>query len=118
MGGGEDRPGIAQGPRAELCNWGGGAEDQRLRRDRRELFLDQGGAAMQMRCIEPPVALDRTQLACRVGDRSDCDFLRIEPDIGRPGGWPRWPRRDQQPAMAEIDSAELPREFLLEPLGG
>ena len=60
------------------------AEDQRLGRDLRQLFLDQRRAPVQNRRVDRPVALDRAQFRRRIRDRLDRDLLRIEPHIGGP----------------------------------
>ena len=45
-------------------------------------------------------------------------LARIEPDVLRPGGGTRRPRRNQQPLRGEVDRPELLRQLGHEPVGG
>jgi len=82
---GEQCVGVEQGPGTERRARRRRAELQRLRRYDRQLRLDQHRAAMELRRIDHPIALDRAQFLGRVADRLDVDLDRIEPDILRPG---------------------------------
>ena len=73
-------------------------EGKRFGRDLGQLFLDQGGAPVETRRIDRPVALDRPQLCRRVRDRDNGDLSWVDPDTRRPSRRAGRPRRDQQPS--------------------
>ena len=92
-------------------------EDERLCRDLRQLFLDQGGAPVAAAHRAPSCAGSRA--ACRrVGDRGDFDLLADRARHWPPTPRTRRPRGDQQSAMAALDGAELVGELVVESLGG
>ena len=114
----EHRPGIQQGPRSERGRRRRCPEDERPRRDFRQLFLDQHCAPVEARRIDRPIALDRPQLCGCIRNRGDRNLLRVEPDIRGPCGGPWRPRSDQEATVPRIGPTELMVEFFDKALRG